>query len=502
MNVVTLSGGQDPHILVCTPSHTACDVITVRLTKLLAKQQKEKAKQQGEEDPDLRGVVFRLYDVTRAVQTVPVDVLPYTRQNSDGQFVLPSTQELLKFKIIVSTCEDAYLLYMAGISNARLRMRWQCLETTMESIMKLAGMKGSVSSPSQSHFTHLFIDEAAQATEPESLIPLSVVVDDSPEAVKVEIALCGDPRQLSPNIYSAEASEILQRSLLERLLRLPVDTYGGGRETLLGPPTRDSWQTLDELIEYSFQKKDCHDHLSVFLNQSYRGHPSFLLMPSKLFYFDKLKSVVKDNGEASTNNIWLDAARCLEALSPNAYPEIKPEVPREWPMLFRGVKGKDVTMAVESFFGSNSWSNRSEATAIADMIELLVGQKGISTSFIGVMAAFRAQVVLIRRILRYRNLGAVNVGLPEDYQSVERDVIMLSLTRSSVELVDADKERRAGLFHQPKRMNVALTRAEHLLVVVGNPDTMVKDPAWKAWLGFCRENGLWHGEKETPVMID
>jgi superfamily I DNA and/or RNA helicase len=495
MNVVSQNSGREPHILVCTPSHTACDVITVRLTKFLAKQQAVTSK-------ELRGVVFRLYDVTRAVQTVPVDVLPFTRQDSNGQFVLPTTEEMLKFKIIVATCDDAHLLYMAGITNASLRMRRQCIQKTIETMMKTVGLQGTISGSFQTHFTHLFIDEAAQATEPESLIPLSVVVDDHLDVIKVEIALCGDPRQLSPNIYCAAAAENLQKSLLERLLRLPVDTYGGGRDTLLGPPTQHSWNTLDELIEYSFQKKDCHDHLSVFLNHSYRGHPSFLLVPSKLFYFNKLKSLVKDYGDSKSNSLWIDAADRLKSMAPNAYPEFRPNTPIKWPIIFRGAKGKDSSMAVESFFGSNSWCNHLEATIIAEMIQVLVGQRGISTSSIGVMGAFRAQVVLIRRLLRERNLGAVNVGLPEDYQSVERDVIMLSLSRSSAELVDADKERRAGLFHQPKRMNVALTRAEHLLVVVGNPDTMMKDPAWTVWLEFCRQNGLWYGEKESLDMLE
>ncbi|KAG7369228.1 DNA/RNA helicase, superfamily II, SNF2 family protein [Nitzschia inconspicua] len=501
MNIVSSSERKEPHILVCTPSHTACDVITIRLAKLLSKLHSSSNSEQPPGQPlDLRSVVFRLYDVTRAVQTVPAEVLPFTRQDYSGQFVLPATQELLKFRVIVTTCEDAHLLFMAGITNDRLRSRRQCIQKTLESTMKMAGLHGTISGHAQPHFTHLFIDEAAQATEPESLIPLSVVVDDSPDAIKIEIALCGDPRQLSPNIYSNVASEILQRSLLERLLRLPVDTYGGGRETLLGPPTRDNWQTLDELIEYSFQKDDCHDHLSVFLNQSYRGHPSFLIMPSKLFYFDKLKSVVKNLSGSSANTVWLEAARCLETLAPKAYPALQPHVPRNWPMLFRGVKGNDASMAVESFFGSNSWCNRMEATVVAEMIEELVKNQGISTSSIGVMAAFRAQVVLIRRLLRDRNLGAVNVGIPEDYQSVERDIIMLSLTRSSVDLVEADKDRRAGLFHQPKRTNVALTRAEHLLVVVGNPDTMIEDPVWRDWLDFCRLNGLWYGDEETPKI--
>lgn len=153
-------------------------------------------------------------------------------------------------------------------------------------------------------------------------------------------------------------------------------------------------------------------------------------------------------------------------------------------------------MSVETFFGSNSWCNLMEATVVVEMIENLVRHQDVSTASIGVMAAFRAQVIVIRRLLRDKGLGAVNVGLPEDYQSVERDVIILSLTRSCRDLVRADMEHRVGLFHQPKRMNVALTRAEQLLVVVGSPSAMKEDPAWKTWLSFCHDNGLWWGEKE------
>jgi superfamily I DNA and/or RNA helicase len=60
--------------------------------------------------------------------------------------------------------------------------------------------------------------------------------------------------------------------------------------------------------------------------------------------------------------------------------------------------------------------------------------------------------------------------------------------------MSADVNSGEGLFHQPKRMNVALTRAENLLVVVGNPNIMKDDITWKEWLEFCRANGLWYGE--------
>lgn len=353
-------------------------------------------------------------------------------------------------------------------------------------------MKGTIDGANDSHFTHFFLDEAAQATEPESLIPLSVVVDDHPEATKVEIALCGDPRQLGPFLYSPIAMEGLERSLLERLLRLPIDTYGGGRHHMMGPPTLDSHLSLEEMIEYSFHKVDHRHHLSVFLNLSYRSHPSFLYMPSKLFYFNKLRSDWKKNhqSEKITN-----AVRKVQALATSKRPSPENDVlaPKrmDWPMAFHKVTGKCTSMVIESFFGSNCWCNHYEARAVVRIIQE-VTSSGVPAYSIGVMAAFRAQVVLIRKLLRAQYLGSVNVGMVEDYQSMEFSVIVLSLTRSNKELVKADVMSGVGLFHQPKRVNVALTRAESMLVVVGNPNIMKEDTAWAQWLEFCKQGGVWN----------
>jgi len=306
----------------------------------------------------------------------------------------------------------------------------------------------------------------------------------------VEIALCGDPRQLNPDVYSRFASPGLQKSFLERLLRLPEF---GGRGHLMGPPTKDTWRTMDELIEYSFQGENDKtggkdQHLSVFLTLSYRGHPSFLHMPSKLFYLDKLKSV----HPADTEEVeWCRALRRIESNSKPAYP--CPDKQYSWPIHFLGVVGQDFSTSVESFWGSNSWCNQQEGRAVAEIVESLC-QNGVKTSSIGVMAAFRAQVLYIRRLLRSRNLNAVNVGMVEDFQAVEREVIVLSLTRSNETFVPSDINRNSGLFQQPKRVNVALTRAQDLLIVVGNPKVMTKDPLWSVWLDYCREHGLWYGE--------
>lgn len=39
-----------------------------------------------------------------------------------------------------------------------------------------------------------------------------------------------------------------------------------------------------------------------------------------------------------------------------------------------------------------------------------------------------------------------------------------------------------------KRCNVMLTRAKSFEVVIGNPQTLSKDPFWKAFIDYCREN--------------
>jgi hypothetical protein len=41
------------------------------------------------------------------------------------------------------------------------------------------------------------------------------------------------------------------------------------------------------------------------------------------------------------------------------------------------------------------------------------------------------------------------------------------------------------------RMNVAITRAKELLVVVGNGELLQRDPYWKSFLQFALRNKLW-----------
>ena len=504
--------GRSIRILVCAPSHTAANVITRRLAQ--------------HTDVLDRSTLFRLLDPTCPLANVPADVLPYCRQRTDAStgeltvFGLPETaRELLGFRVVVSTCHDAHWLYRVGLANDQLRTRRFDFQADLTRACRDAQLGVSLQGVDEAHWTHLFIDEAAQATEPETLIPLSVVYDPVPGLRKVEIALVGDPRQLSPAVYRPPDASSgtnglegsvgaalgfvpdLRRSWMERLLRRPDPALGGGRDDLLGP---DMVQ-LQDWLEFSLRGTRT---LAVFLTHNYRAHPALLMLPSSLFYSDKLRGAYnpKSTGAPTpSGGSWCRTLRAIEGLSPAApilsmdLPEegvpaaVRPAKQFDWPMHFRGVVGRDRAVTLTEGYTSDSWSNDDEALVVVEMVQTLLGE-GASVDSVGVMAPFRGQVVRLRQTLRSVGLAAINVGTIEDYQSVERAVIVLSLTRATPAFVASDVRMRVGVFGQPQRSNVALTRAEHLLLVVGHPAVMAQDPVWLQFLRFCARNGLFYGD--------
>ena len=94
----------------------------------------------------------------------------------------------------------------------------------------------------------------------------------------------------------------------------------------------------------------------------------------------------------------------------------------------------------------------------------------IQAKEIGVITPYRRQVQKIRQKLRKdEKTKEVMVGSTEEFQGQERRVIIVSTVRSSPEYVYTDNQYKLGFLKNPKRFNVAITRAKALLIVVGNP---------------------------------
>ena len=91
------------------------------------------------------------------------------------------------------------------------------------------------------------------------------------------------------------------------------------------------------------------------------------------------------------------------------------------------------------------------------------------------------------------NYEEVLVGTCEKLQGQERKVIIISTVRSSTEYLESDQHFGLGFIKHPKRFNVAITRAKALLITIGNPHILSKDPNWSKLLRFCQVNNAYEG---------
>ncbi|XP_015979789.2 helicase MOV-10 isoform X1 [Rousettus aegyptiacus] len=317
------------------------------------------------------------------------------------------------------------------------------------------------------HFTHIFIDEAGHCMEPESLVAIAGLLEvketDNPGG---QLVLAGDPRQLGPVLRSPLAQKHgLGYSMLERLL-----TYN------------------------SLYKKGPNGYNPQFITKllrNYRSHPKILDIPNRLYYEGELQA-------------------CADVLDRERFCHWE-DLPRKgFPIIFHGVMGKD-----EREGNSPSFFNPEEAATVTSYLKLLLtssskkGRARLSPRNVGVISPYRKQVEKIRYCItkldkELRGLNDIKdlkVGSVEEFQGQERSVIIISTVRSSQSFVQLDLDFNLGFLKNPKRFNVAVTRAKALLIVVGNPLLLGHDPDWKIFLDFCKENGGYTG-CPFPAKLD
>ena len=196
-------------------------------------------------------------------------------------------------------------------------------------------------------FSHVFIDESAQITEPETLIP--IILTDITKGV---IVLAGDHQQLGPVVQSSEAIDYkLNRSLMERLM-----------------------------ISSSFQ---CYQRNEIFKSNGYydpkfvvklvinhRSDSKIMAVPSKLFYKNEL-IFINETDEQLFRGIQLKAS-----------------------VNFHGVNGQSLNHSSLNFFqfnskgndildtGSLSYYNKEEVKVVSSYLTMLY-RFGVKSKDIG-----------------------------------------------------------------------------------------------------------------------
>ena len=66
---------------------------------------------------------------------------------------------------------------------------------------------------------------------------------------------------------------------------------------------------------------------------------------------------------------------------------------------------------------------------------------------------------------------AVEIASVDAFQGREKDIIIISCVRSN-------EHQGIGFLADPRRLNVALTRAKYALILVGNPKVLCKQNLW------------------------
>eukprot|EP01118_Nematostelium_gracile_P014188 TRINITY_DN547_c0_g1_i1.p1 TRINITY_DN547_c0_g1~~TRINITY_DN547_c0_g1_i1.p1 ORF type:complete len:947 (-),score=253.68 TRINITY_DN547_c0_g1_i1:81-2921(-) len=286
----------------------------------------------------------------------------------------------------------------------------------------------------ENFFNLLVVDESGHSFEGETLVPMII-------AENAQIVLAGDPKQLGPIVRSI-CREKLELSMLERLTKL------------------DAFQKSDDPLLQSFGG---YNPLYITkLVENYRSHPDILKPPNDYFYQgDLIPKAAQFISESFCN--W-------EGLTT-----------RGFPLIFHGIIGKD-----ERESNSPSWFNAVEAAQVIKYVEKVLDFKTskLSHSDIGVITPYRKQAQKLSNEFRKR-FWNIKVGSVEQFQGQEKRVIIISTVRSSKEFLEFDYSRNLGFLTNPKRMNVAITRAQALLIVIGNPHVLSADVHWKQFIEYC-----------------
>jgi len=273
-------------------------------------------------------------------------------------------------------------------------------------------------------FRQVLIDEATQAVEAEALIPITLGAK--------QLIMVGDHCQLGPVVMCKAAAKAgLTQSLFERLVLLGIR------------PIR--------------------------LQVQYRMHPALSEFPSNMFY------------EGSLQNGVTEADRQLLTTPGFEGKEDFPWPVANKPMFFYCIWGMEEISA-----SGTSFLNRTEASYVEKIVTHLL-RMGVSPLQVGVITPYDGQRKYVTDFMRRSGslsaatYDSIEVASVDAFQGREKDFIIVSCVRAS-------DSQGIGFLSDPRRLNVALTRARLGVMVLGNPKVLAKNPLWAALLLHFKEN--------------
>ncbi|XP_066149742.1 putative helicase mov-10-B.1 isoform X1 [Euwallacea fornicatus] len=373
-------------ILVCAPANAACNMLTSKLVEFCDTSELQRIMS---ENCDLSSVHESIIPYCNVMKTAngSLQVIPFIQSN---------VLKLNKIRVVVTT------LVFAG----RFTREY--------------------------HPDVLFVDEAAQAREPEVCCAIGLLAKNK------QLILAGDPMQLGPVINSELCKKYkLDISLLERLM------------------------------QHDLYQIDTEHNFITMLKSNFRSHAEILKLPNELFYDNKLQAA-----SVSVQSDPLAKMHLYKVIHKDGCTNQTGA-----PIEFHSV------LSTERREGrSPSYYNLEEVYVVKQYVKALMNLRfpnpvnNISLAEIGVVTPYIRQMYKIREALHeYRD---IEIGTTESFQGREKRVIIISTVRAQEDLLLYDGKYRIGFVKEPKRFNVAITRAKSKVILIGNPLVLTKDDKW------------------------
>ncbi|BGP05935.1 Regulator of nonsense transcripts 1 [Rhodotorula toruloides] len=275
---------------------------------------------------------------------------------------------------------------------------------------------------------------------------------------------CGDPRLKNLKFRTVLIDEATQATEPECMIPL---TFGVkqlvmvGDHSQLGPTIMNKKAARAGLNQSLFERLILLGNRPIRLQVQYRMHPCLSEFPSNMFYEGTLQ-----NGVTAP-----------ERLRKNVdFPWPQPTTP----MYFHQNLGQE-----EISSSGTSFLNRTEASNVEKIVTRFF-KAGVMPSQIGIITPYEGQrsylvsYMQMNGSLKKELYKEIEVASVDAFQGREKDYVIMSCVRSN-------EHQGIGFLNDPRRLNVALTRAKYGLVILGNPKVLSKHALWHYLLTHYKE---------------
>lgn len=256
-----------------------------------------------------------------------------------------------------------------------------------------------------------------------------------------------------------EAAQAIEPSCWSALIRGKRCVLGGDHLQLTPTILSDkaSKQGLSVTL-FERLRKMWGDHITQTLLTQYRMNEKIMKWSSVELYDDRIQA------HASVANRLLD----------------EPLVQESFPVLaFIDTAGCDMEETKEE--DGESLKNMGEADIVIAYVGKLTAA-GMRPADIGVITPYAAQVTLLRS-MRSADIGSkLEISTVDGFQGREKEAIVISMVRSN-------SSGEVGFLSDSRRMNVAVTRAKRHCVIIGDSETISKNPFLDRLVTYFQEYG-------------